>query len=70
MKIYLVTIQIDQDKQAYLGTTFDQEQAFEIVRQFLTQNDNFPIENIWVDEFTHERKLTIIEDVEYEIESI
>lgn len=60
-KLYLVIFQVDADKTAILGSTQTSEQAFAIVRDFLSQNENIKTEQIFVEEYSYEKTLKILD---------
>lgn len=59
--IYLVILQVDPEKEAILGTTFDYKQAFAIAQNFLNQNPDVKSEQVFVEEFISQKELKILE---------
>lgn len=60
-KLYLVVFQVDADKTAILGSTQTSEQAFAIVRDFLSQNENIKTEQIFVEEYSYGKTLKVLD---------
>ena len=60
-KLYLVILKVDAEKMAILGTTQTSEQAFEIIRNFLVQNENIKTEQMFVEQYSYEKDLKILD---------
>lgn len=59
--MYLVILQVDPEKEAILGTTFDYKQAFAIAQNFLNQNENVKSEQVFVEEYEFKKVLKILD---------
>lgn len=60
-KMYLVVFKLNEQQVNYLGTTFDCKQAFAITQNFLNQNENVKSEQVFVEEYTFNKVLKILD---------